>query len=147
MSGRLLLGTGTTIGAGCRIYVGSGATLQIGDRSYLNPQTLIHCTDGVEIGRDCAISWRVQILDNDLHDLAYDGRRSSSRGVSIGDRVWIGAGALILPGARIPSGTVVAAGAVVCRDVDEAASLVAGVPARVVRRNVSWTDHFAEVRR
>ena len=59
-------------------------------------------------------------------------RQPWSRGdVSIGDDVWIGAGAVILPGVWIGRGAVVAAGAVVRQDVEEYA-IVAGVPARVI---------------
>jgi len=53
--------------------------------------------------------------------------------VRIEDDVWIGAGAIVLPGVTIGRAAVVAAGAVVTRDV-EAMTVVAGVPARVVRR-------------
>ena len=53
--------------------------------------------------------------------------------ISIGSNVWIGAAATILPGVNIGAGAVVAAGAVVTSDVP-AATLVAGVPATVIRR-------------
>jgi maltose O-acetyltransferase len=52
--------------------------------------------------------------------------------VSIGDGVWIGARTTVLPGVTIGSGAIVAAGSVVNRDV-EADTMVAGVPARLVR--------------
>jgi acetyltransferase-like isoleucine patch superfamily enzyme len=58
--------------------------------------------------------------------------------VDIGDDVWIGRGALVLPGVTIGDGAVVAAGAVVTKDVP-AGSVVAGVPAKVVGRADSWT--------
>lgn len=56
-----------------------------------------------------------------------------NKSVHIGDDVWIGTGAIILPGVKIGSRSIVAAGAVVNRDVPEDV-LVAGVPARIVKR-------------
>lgn len=55
----------------------------------------------------------------------------------IGDHVWIGNKAVILKGVTIGQGAVVAAGAVVSRDVP-AHTLVAGVPAKPIKRNVKW---------
>ncbi len=55
----------------------------------------------------------------------------SSRGVTIGCDVWIGAGAIILPGAEVEEGAIVGAGAVVTGKVPSYA-VVAGVPARVI---------------
>jgi acetyltransferase-like isoleucine patch superfamily enzyme len=57
--------------------------------------------------------------------------------VVIGDRVWLGTRAVVLKGVTIGDGAVVAAGAVVTRDVP-AGAVVAGVPARVVGRADSW---------
>jgi len=78
----------------------------------------------------------------------FDWRRS--HGVTIGHDVWIGHGAIILPGRSIGDGAVIAAGAVVSKDVP-AYTVVAGVPARVVKRRfpediaarlqaLSWSD-------
>ncbi len=53
--------------------------------------------------------------------------------ISIGDDVWIGAGAVVLPGVRVGDGAVISAGAVVTRDVPDN-SVVAGVPAKEIRR-------------
>jgi acetyltransferase-like isoleucine patch superfamily enzyme len=54
-------------------------------------------------------------------------------GVTIGDDVWIGCNAVILPGVRIGRGAVVAAGSVVTRDVPEYA-IVGGIPARILKQ-------------
>ena len=83
----------------------------------------------VQIGSRCAVSWDVRILDTDYH--ALDGRPSVDP-VRIGDHVWIGSGATVLKGVTIGDGAVVAAGSLVVNDVP-AKTLVAGVPARVVR--------------
>ena len=56
---------------------------------------------------------------------------AEKRDVVIGNDVWIGAGATILPGVQIADGSVVGAGAVVNRNV-EADEIVAGIPAKVI---------------
>lgn len=68
-------------------------------------------------------------------DLEFFEARRKSR-VTIGNDVWIGHGAIILPGTRIGTGAVVAAGAIVTKDVGDY-EIVAGNPARVIRRRFS----------
>ncbi len=69
-------------------------------------------------------------------DLAVIDQPRTSRGIELGDNVWLGAGAKVLDGVRIGSGSVVGAGAVVTADLPEGAVAV-GVPAKVVRRRAS----------
>lgn len=111
------------------------ARIEIGARTFINRDTEFVCVDAITIGADCAISWGVIVMDSDVHSI--DGRRRTAP-VVIGDRVWLGQGARILKGVTIGSGAVVAAGSVVTKDVPERA-LVGGVPARVIRRDVSWS--------
>jgi acetyltransferase-like isoleucine patch superfamily enzyme len=66
-------------------------------------------------------------------ELRIDEQGVSTNPVAIADDVWIGANAVVLPGVSIGSHSVVAAGAVVTKDVP-AHSLVAGVPAKIIRR-------------
>ena len=63
---------------------------------------------------------------------AYGGGR-----IEIGNKVWIATGAMILPGVKIGDGAIVAAGAVVTKDVPERC-MVAGIPAKVIKENVEW---------
>jgi acetyltransferase-like isoleucine patch superfamily enzyme len=85
----------------------------------------------------CAISWNVNILDGNLHELVVDGvPRPRSRALTMGSYSWIGCGSTIL-GASIGAGAVVAAGSVVVADVPDRV-LVAGNPARMVRKDVAW---------
>jgi len=72
------------------------------------------------------------------HNFSETGRRIDEQGIStnhviIEDDVWIGANAVILPGVRIGTHSVVAAGAIVTKDVPSH-SLVAGVPAKVIKK-------------
>jgi acetyltransferase-like isoleucine patch superfamily enzyme len=123
---------------GVRIVVDSGR-LSIGANTNVNGLgTKILCAESVTIGAGCTFSWEVQVLDNDFHAITVDGSQQPSRApVVIGDRVWVGTRAVILKGVTIGDGAVVAAGAVVNKDVP-AGAIVAGIPAKVVGRADSW---------
>jgi acetyltransferase-like isoleucine patch superfamily enzyme len=113
------------------------AVVTIGRMTFLNRRTEIMAKELVSIGDECAISWDVSISDTDYHQLGA-GRPDTSP-VLIGNHVWIGARATILKGVSIGDGAIVAAGSVVTKDVPPR-SLVAGVPARIIRDDVSWCN-------
>jgi len=123
---------------GIRIVVDSGR-LTIGHETNINGLgTKILVADAVTIGAGCTFSWDVQVLDNDFHTMTVGGvAQPSAAPVVIGDRVWVGTRAVILKGVTIGDGAVVAAGAVVTKDVP-AHGVVAGVPAKVVGQADSW---------
>jgi acetyltransferase-like isoleucine patch superfamily enzyme len=106
--------------------------LVIGDRSFINYGVDIAATGLVSIGADCLIGTHVSIIDNGFHDVIDRHEVPAPKPVVIGDNVWIGNRAIILPGVTIGEGAVVGAGSVVTRDV-AARTVVAGNPARVVR--------------
>lgn len=60
-----------------------------------------------------------------------------TKSVYIGDHVWIGERAMILKGVNIGEGAIIAAGAIVTKDV-LSHTLVAGVPAKIVKKDVNW---------
>ncbi len=107
--------------------------LDIGDRTFVNYGVDICAVKLVRIGADCLIGTHVSILDNDFHQLNERDHMPESRPVLIGDGVWIGTRALILPGVTIGSGAVVGAGSVVTSDIPERC-LAVGNPARVIKR-------------
>lgn len=83
-------------------------------------------------------TYRASAYFDDAQDEAafFDGRRA--QGVTIGSDVWIGHGAIVLPGRSIGDGAVVAAGAVVTKDVPPY-TIVGGTPARVIRERFPAT--------
>ncbi len=122
---------------GVRVVV-DGGRLSIGHATNVNGLTKILCASGVTIGADCTLSWDVQILDNDFHSLTVGGvERPMTAPVVIGDRVWIGTGAIVLKGVTIGDGAVVAAGAVVSSDVAPGA-IVGGIPAKQIGTADAW---------
>lgn len=119
-----------TLSPGVRIEVGRGASFHIGRGAYLNRNVRVVAEESVRIGADCQIGWDVIIMDSDQH--VRPGIRLAASPVTVGERVWIGTRAIILKGVTIGDGAVIAAGAIVTRDVP-ANALVAGQPARVIR--------------
>ena len=132
----LRIGGRVQIMRACHVEVGYDATLTIGADTFLNEGSSVMCCSSTSIGSGCAISWGVRILDTDIHTVGA-GAGSPHAPVRIGCDCWIGADSLVLKGTHLGDGTVVAAGAVVASDMPPR-SMVAGVPARVVRENVSW---------
>jgi len=118
---------------GCNISINKGATLILGN-SYSNFNLNLACFEHIEIGDGVEISENVTIRDSDNHSI---NGQEISKPVKIGDHVWIGINATILKGVTIGDGAIIAAGAVVTRDVP-AGALVGGVPAVVVKENVKW---------
>jgi acetyltransferase-like isoleucine patch superfamily enzyme len=116
---------------GVRLEVGAGGKLSIGTGTYLNRGTEVIAWREVSIGRDCMIGWDVVIMDTDQHPIP--GRGIDNRPVRIGDRVWIGARAIVLKGVSIGDGAVIGAGAIVTHDVP-AGAIAAGPAARLILR-------------
>lgn len=117
------------------VVVRKGAELILGG-GYINSNCQIVCSCRITLGRGVAIADGVLIRDTDDHDLGVEGYEQV-KPVTIGDHVWIGQRATILKGVTIGDGAVVAAGSVVTKDVP-ANTVVAGVPAKVIRTNVKW---------
>lgn len=118
------------------VYEGGNLTLGNG---YINAGTQIRCMNKISIGNQCAIGRNVMIMDYDAHKIFYaDGNENKyTDPVSIGEHVWIGAGATVLKGVHIGDNAIVGAGAVVTKDV-KANTIVAGNPAKVIKENIEW---------
>jgi maltose O-acetyltransferase len=112
-----------------------GGRLEVGDRVYINYGASIAAHSLIQIGAHTLIGTHCIIMDNDYHhvDVAERHTLPESRPIIIGDHVWIGARVTILKGVTIGEYAVIGAGSVVTRDVPPF-SLVAGVPAKVIRR-------------
>jgi len=123
------VGSGTAFQMNCRFI--NGWNVHFGKRNVINFGCLF---DGrvypIRIGNDVSIGPEAVILSMG-HDPHSSDFSSTGGEVIIGDHVWIAARAMILPGVKIGEGAVVAAGAVVTKEVAPY-TIVAGVPARPV---------------
>ena len=131
-------------------------TVELGDFSYLGPRCIVGDST---IGKFCAIAAEVRIgapnhpMDRPsmhrftycpeyysadaVRDHAFFDRRKQDRAV-IGNDVWIGHGVIVLPGVKVGDGAVLAAGAVVTKDV-EPYTIVGGIPAKFIRERFTRT--------
>lgn len=107
--------------------------LTIGTRTYLGRDLTVLCAQEVTIGDDVMASDRIYIADVEARPGPAGTVLGPPAPVRIGDGVFLGTGATILPGVTVGARSLVAAGAVVDADVPENA-VVAGNPARLVRR-------------
>lgn len=137
------LGDGVTIGRGASIrpssYYGHelGEGLRIGNGTAIGAYSWIGASGKVSIGANVLFGPRVIVIpENHVHaDLSRTIKEQGvvRKDVTIGDDCWIGCNATILSGVTIGHGSIVAAGAVVHRDVAPY-SIVGGVPARLIKR-------------
>lgn len=110
-----------------------GSNIYIGDRCYFNHGVTILDSYEVEIGNNVFLAPGV-IISAVTHPLDAEKRRELIiKKVKIEDDVWIGSGAIILPGVTLHKGAVIAAGSVVNSDV-EAYTVVGGTPAKFIKK-------------
>jgi acetyltransferase-like isoleucine patch superfamily enzyme len=115
-----------------KLYTGKKGKLIVGKNSRLNG-VHIDAQELVQIGENVRIAPYTLILDSDFHDVRDHFAEGTSKPIYIEDNVWIASRATILKGVRIGQGAVIAAGAVVTKDIPPY-SIAGGVPAKVLKR-------------
>jgi acetyltransferase-like isoleucine patch superfamily enzyme len=145
-------GNHVEIGPGCHLHgfinlLGSDARLTIGAGTTMVQGSLqLHEAGEIRIGRDCMISSQVYVSLSDIHpifDRATGQRINPAASIHVGDHVWAGLRCMILKGAQVGDGAIIAAGSIVSGPVPGNA-VVAGSPARTLRENVEWRRDFSE---
>ncbi len=129
-----LFGTGgDTVWMQPPFYCDYGSNIELGERVFFNFNCVVLDVCTVRIGSFTLFGPAVQIY-TPLHPLDAQLRRREEYGkpIEIGADVWVGGGAIILPGVRIGARAVIGAGSVVTRDVPEA-TFAAGNPCRAIR--------------
>jgi len=137
-----LIGPHVTLSAGLygeELKTATGWSLRFGDNCSIGRNSFFVSRVGIDVGDDVTMGPNVYVTD---HNHRYDDvslpikqQWMSEAPVTIGPGCWLGAGAVILPGAQLGRNVVVAAGSVVRAGVIPDFSVVAGVPAKVVRQH------------
>jgi len=141
---------GIRIGRGAAIFMGvycyfyrpfyrSMEKVSIGENTVVSRRCLLDGRGGLDIGANVSISPEVSLITSEhlVNDPDFGVR---DRSIVIGDRAWVGTRATILPGVTLGEGAVVAAGAVVNRDVP-AYTVVGGVPAKPISARTRDLDY------
>jgi acetyltransferase-like isoleucine patch superfamily enzyme len=133
-----------TLGKDSSIHMGTfvtGEFIHIGDNVVINRRVYLDGRIGITLKNNISISPEVYIvsMEHDPNDPKFATRGAE---VVVDDHVWIGARAMILPGVHIGEGAVIAACAVVTKDVGPY-QIVAGVPARPIAQRSRQIDYRA----
>lgn len=122
------------------INLNSGAEVRIGDNFYSNYNFLLSCSSRVSFGKDCLVGWDVQIIDSDGHKIGtqFGKLEDVPKPIEIGNHSWLCSGAAILKGSFLKEGSIVALNATLSSKIEQDHVLVAGIPAKVIKRNIDW---------
>ena len=139
------------IGSGCRFHRGGSlwfedddGCLQIGAGTTFEDVHLAVTEPGskIIIGKDCMFAYDIDIRTGDSHSIIErtTGLRINVAGnINIGNHVWVAAHSIILKGVSIADDCVVGTGAVVVKSIEEPGVIVAGNPATIIKRNITWS--------
>ena len=143
-------GNNNVVHIGKNVYMEDGAVLTdfdcnqitIGNNAIISRGFEGAAMEGTEIaiGEECLFSSHISIRTCDSHSIINEqGERiNQSQSVRIGKHVWVGVNALFLKGALVSDDSVVAARSVITKPFDTGNVVIAGQPAKIVKRNVNW---------
>ncbi len=129
------------IGNGVRLSVGYNALLYFGGKykesgSGITSDTLIMANKSIIIGKDFLCAWGVFISDSDWHTI---NNMNHQADVVIGDHVWIANNSTVLKGSKIGDNSIIASQSKVSNKAYPTNSLLAGIPAKVVKTDITWS--------
>lgn len=143
---------GLKIGKGSRILMKTTIIkpwkVQIGNNTYINEGCHLDARGGIYIGNNASISIGSMIITG-THDSQSEYFEYKELEVNIEDNVWIGARAIILPGAYLKKQCLIGAGSTVIKGIYEFDGFYSGVPAKYIRDRklkgvyrLSWKPYF-----
>lgn len=128
-------------GADIKLF-GDNNVFHMGQSTSTNGSVEFNVLDGcrMKIGEDCMFSRNINLWTGDFHSiLNVAGERiNQSKDVIIGNRVWVGTESNILKGTHIGDDSVIGAGSIVSKKFDNTHAVIAGNPAKVMKKDISW---------
>jgi acetyltransferase-like isoleucine patch superfamily enzyme len=137
VSGTVIFKGSCVFGHGSKISV--TGTLIIGDDFEISAESRVVATKRVEFGNSVLLSWDCQIMDCDFHDLKIDGQWHERQGaIIIGNHNLLYSGVRVFKNTVLGDNNVVAASSLLNKNYNCSNSLLAGVPAKIVKENIDW---------
>lgn len=117
-----------------------GKNTSMHGRGWRNISFVLEEGTNIYVGEDCMIANNVQFRSSDSHSVIdMEGRRlNKAKDIIIGNHCWFGMGSYILKGTKISDCTVVVMGSICNKEYDENNVVLAGSPAKIVRREIDW---------
>lgn len=140
VSGKVIFKGNANIGHGSKISVQNDGILEFGNNFTITAESSIICTKSIKFGDNNLLSWDIQIMDSDLHEILNDKNEiiNTPKAITIGNKVWICSRCLILKGSNIPNNSIIGGQSVVSKKLYNENSLYTGNPIICVKENVNW---------
>lgn len=124
---------------GSAICCGRNGCIMLGSNISFTGDCHIVSRKRISIGNNCMISWGTLFMDTDSHQIYQDGIQiNPDQAIVIENDVWIGSNCTLLKGTIIPEGSIVAAGSVISKKVEQEKSIITGSPLKILKTGVSW---------
>ncbi len=124
------------------LLFGKNSEILIGDdTSFINSSIQISTDGKIKIGKDSMFSSGILLSHADQHlifDLNTKERVNANKNIKIGNHVWVGRNAQLLGGAHIPDNCIIGGNAITSHNFTEKNCIIAGNPAKVIRKNIIW---------
>jgi len=140
--GNIIFNGNAIIKYGAKIVVGETGTLELGDNFRITSGSFIVCFKSIIIGNDCRISWACQIIDTDFHRV-YDSKSNyvnPDKEIKFGNNCWIGNHCLVHKGTHLGNMVVLSSYSMVNKMILENNVILAGIPAKVIRTDITWGE-------
>lgn len=127
------------------ITINHSGKVKFGNNFRANSNMILSCADTVEFKEDCLLSWNVTVIDGDGHSMFLKDSTDMynvPKPIKVGEHVWISSNATLLKNCSVANGCVVSAGAIVGGQFDEEECILGGVPAKIIKRSVTWKDEW-----
>lgn len=127
------------VAKGCIFNVSKDGKIQIGNGFTSNGNLLLSCENRIQFGEGVMFGWNNTVIDADGHPILKDGKIiNTSRQISLGNHVWVGANATILKGTIIGNNSIVGSTSTVSGIMLDDNVIIAGCPGKVIKRGISW---------
>lgn len=124
-------------GVGCRLSLNSGGHMSFGENFVVTASSTFICSNRITFGHSCLLSWENLFMDTDLHTI--EPKSTKKEEIHIGNRNWIGCRCTILKGTETGENCVIGANSQISSSFTENDVLIAGIPAKIVKKGVSWS--------
>lgn len=128
-----------TFSRGIQLIIGKEGCLEFGNDFRCNSNCIINCGRKICFGNDCLLAWNIAILDGDGHAIIRKHSKIHDNSISIGNHVWICPNSVILKGAKVGDGSIIATNTLITKEIKDNDVLV-GFVNTILESEVTWKD-------